>query len=172
MVACATPVEACDWFCSLFTTSASEITLTAANGGEASAASVSAQIGIGRATHGAIPCRFVWEERPAAEADTPDEQLRPFCEIACRGGSVSLLAQDRLCWQAGGPMQSEHLSGDRSAIEVGFDLFARRVVGGLIPVPDLYDLQRAIELSAALDKVRESGVPVNLAAGQWSYTRP
>jgi hypothetical protein len=45
---------------------------------------------------------------------------------------------------------TESLTTDRTDVEVMLDHFTRRVLGGLIPVPTLEDVQRARELSAVV----------------------
>ncbi|MCA9078645.1 MAG: Gfo/Idh/MocA family oxidoreductase [Planctomycetaceae bacterium] len=66
-------------------------------------------------------------------------------ELRCRRGVALLCGEQNLRWEAEGHTSVEKLNADRSSAEVMLDLFARRVVGGLVPVPDLADQIQAIE---------------------------
>jgi hypothetical protein len=80
-------------------------------------------------------------------ADAPAGSPEPFCEVRCAEGRVELIGGRQLTWEAGGHKTSEQLAEDRSATAVALDLFARRALGGLIPVPALADLTRAQHLA-------------------------
>jgi len=83
---------------------------------------------------------------PPGAIPTEDETA-PFCTVTCADGEVHLLGTRRLLWKTEQEVVTEELEGDRSACCVALDLFARRAVGGLIPVPTLSDLARAQELA-------------------------
>ena len=61
--------------------------------------------------------------------------------VECRGG-VAEVSGNTLRWRAAGQSQWQDvdLSSERSALGVVADLFARRVIGGLVPTPLLDDL--------------------------------
>lgn len=67
--------------------------------------------------------------------------------VRCVNGTAELTGAGTICWQAGNELREENLGGERQAAEVMLDHFARRVVGGLIPVPTLEDACRALELA-------------------------
>jgi hypothetical protein len=93
---------------------------------------------------------------PAAD---PEPASEPFCHIRCAEGSVELMGGRQLTWESGGQSTSEQLAEDRSATAVALDLFARRAVGGLIPVPALTDLVRAQRLMDEIESAAGGPVP-------------
>ncbi|SFI65265.1 Gfo/Idh/MocA family oxidoreductase [Planctomicrobium piriforme] len=64
-------------------------------------------------------------------------------QITCRTGSVRISGEVDLSWQITGNEQSECLRSDRTPGDLMYDLFGRRLVGGVVPVPDVTDLIRA-----------------------------
>ena len=64
--------------------------------------------------------------------------------VSCERGDARLLGAATIEWTTAGGSHSESLTAERSETEVLLDHFCRRVVGGLIPGPDLGDLCRAI----------------------------
>ncbi|HEY3963940.1 MAG TPA: hypothetical protein VGM05_05235 [Planctomycetaceae bacterium] len=76
--------------------------------------------------------------------------LFPQVKIQCANGTALLKPPCGIVWDVGGQPVSESLTADRTDVEVMFDHFSRRVLGGLIPVPTLDDVQRARSLAAAL----------------------
>jgi len=79
-----------------------------------------------------------------------------FC-IACRDGEARLEDAVHLRWRCGGREREESLSTERTAASVVIDHFARRLAGGLIPVPDLMDVSRACELARLADESMHHG---------------
>ncbi len=71
----------------------------------------------------------------------------PEIKLRCERGSAELSSTARVSWQLNSaePIQ-ETLSSDRSEEEIMLDIFCRRVVGGLVPVADLNDIIRPIQL--------------------------
>ncbi len=63
--------------------------------------------------------------------------------VQCERGDARLLGAATIEWTTAAGSHSESLAAERSETEVLLDHFCRRVVGGLIPVPDLGDLCRA-----------------------------
>jgi hypothetical protein len=78
----------------------------------------------------------------------------------CRSGKIRLTSDDSIEWEAAGRSASECLKSDRSAAAVMLDLFGRRIVQGIVPVPDMTDLLRAHEIRAALLASRNSDAEV------------
>ncbi len=67
--------------------------------------------------------------------------------IACERGSAEIRSASEVAWQAGDqPLESETLTSDRSEHDIMLDLFCRRVAGGLIPVPDYFDVSNALRI--------------------------
>jgi len=83
-------------------------------------------------------------------------------EIECEQGQAVLEGASRITWVDGSAPVTESLTTERSAIEVLFDHFCRRVVGGLIPVADIGDLCQNLKLVRAAEKSRSEGKPVIL----------
>jgi predicted dehydrogenase len=77
--------------------------------------------------------------------DAPSIGLRAC--VRCAKGTAWLESPQQVTWESAGEKACESLAADRPAVEVMLDHFARRVVGGLIPVPTLEDLCRAFQLA-------------------------
>lgn len=71
------------------------------------------------------------------------ELLPDVVLVTCDHGSARLTSPTAIEWTIDGTTHSESLTTERSETEVVLDHFCRRVIGGLIPVPDLTDLCRA-----------------------------
>lgn len=70
--------------------------------------------------------------------------------VHCKDGEARIEDAVHLRWRAGGRERIESLSTERTAVGVAVDHFARRLAGGLIPVPDLGDVDcadRLVELA-------------------------
>lgn len=84
----------------------------------------------------------------AGSSETPEVTM----EFTCQQGTAVLRGPDQLDWSVNGKSLTEKLHSDRSSAEVMFDLFARRVVGGLIPAPDLTDRIQAMQDAGRVHK--------------------
>jgi hypothetical protein len=74
----------------------------------------------------------------------------------CRHGRCRINGDRDLEWTQDHLPRPEHLANDRSEIDVALDLFGRRVVGGVVPVPDLSDVGRSLKLVAhVIQSLRE-----------------
>lgn len=75
----------------------------------------------------------------------------PFrATVECVGGRAQVLSAGRITWQSSTEQGDENLETERTGLDLALDYFARRVVGGLIPVPGLEDVCRVLRaLSAA-----------------------
>lgn len=87
-----------------------------------------------------------------AESDSADLQLQ--ARVQCLKGIAWLTNPDQVKWESADDKKTESLTSDRPDVEVMLDLFTRRVVGGLIPVPTLEDLLRAHQLIESALAVR------------------
>jgi predicted dehydrogenase len=59
-------------------------------------------------------------------------------------GSASYSSGDTLRWELQGDVRAESVTGERTAAEFLLDLFARRLVGGVVPMPGPGDLAVAM----------------------------
>lgn len=92
--------------------------------------------------------------------DSTEEIGRP--EITCEHGSAVITSPTTLRWETEDGSVEETLTADRDETEVMLDHFCRRVVGGLIPVPDLSDVSRSLELYDAMWTGYDTGAAVSL----------
>ncbi|MFV0443823.1 MAG: hypothetical protein ACK5Q5_09655 [Planctomycetaceae bacterium] len=78
--------------------------------------------------------------------------------LTCKYGEVRLENAVHLRWRTGGQERVESLSTERTAISVALDHFARRLAGGLVPVPTLADLIAAEhEVNLAAQSLAQGG---------------
>jgi len=82
-------------------------------------------------------------------APPPGDLMIASAQMRCRHGQIFLTGEEKLDWEIDRHRISESLSQDRSASDVMFDLFGRRMAGGLVPVPEISDLVRAHEIRRA-----------------------
>ena len=66
--------------------------------------------------------------------------------VRCRQGEAELIGESCIRWRTELETADESLEADRPAEQVLLDLFLRRVVGGVVPVPSWADLQAACQL--------------------------
>lgn len=83
---------------------------------------------------------------PSANADADSHSVHAplHIRIECAGGHAEILSPQQIRWQSARQQADEVLARERPGIEVMLDSFARRAVGGLIPVPDLGDVCRVL----------------------------
>lgn len=144
-------LESLDWACHLAGTAPAEVRCSDVVSGAASSAR-EISIGFRRSAAGGAPpsARVVVE---------PSIDTGWFAEVRCRKGIARLHGDTQIEWEDATEKRSESLVGERNDVEVMLDHFSRRVVGGLIPVPTLDDLWRAIRLLEAADRSRQTGKP-------------
>ncbi|MEX2285852.1 MAG: Gfo/Idh/MocA family oxidoreductase [Planctomycetaceae bacterium] len=84
-------------------------------------------------------------------------------EIQCERGAATIESATGIAWQSQGRPIAETLTSDRADVEVLLDHFCRRVVGGLIPVADIGDICRGLEVVRAARQSLQTGqsVPFN-----------
>ena len=73
----------------------------------------------------------------------PDQPTCDEIRLQCEKGIARLIGSSSIEWACGDDSNLETLATERTETEVLLDLFCRRVVGGIVPVPDLGDLIRA-----------------------------
>lgn len=98
----------------------------------------------------------------AEASDTPAESAAGRFHLRCEGGEVEITGPTSIRWTAEGETHDEQLTADRSDIEVMFDHFCRRVVGGLLPMADLSDIQRGMLVVQATRESLATGEPVRI----------
>jgi len=84
------------------------------------------------------------------------------CEVYCANGKAVVEGDTTITWEHEGVQHTESLSSDRPEIEVMLDHFCRRVVGGLIPVPNIEDVQRALSIVQAANESDVAGHSIPL----------
>jgi predicted dehydrogenase len=106
-----------------------------------------------------ITVRIVLPVSPAVDQrDTRASDAWPLeFSIRCRQGEARLEDASQLRWREGGREQVESLSTERTAVSVAIDHFARRLAGGLIPVPDLSDVLLAARIASLAERSRAAG---------------
>ncbi len=85
------------------------------------------------------------------------------CRIDAAAGEASFSTVDSIEWRADTDAAIERLAQDRTAVEVMLDHFCRRVVGGLVPVPDLGDVCTALRLVEAMEQALRTKSRVSLS---------
>jgi predicted dehydrogenase len=75
----------------------------------------------------------------------PDQPV-VTASVTSAAGSADVLEPHMLVWRCGADEFRESLGSERPGLEVLLGHFARRIVGGLVPVPDLADVCRVVRL--------------------------
>tara|TARA_R110002072_G_scaffold303099_1_gene493560 strand:+ start:320790 stop:321890 length:1101 start_codon:yes stop_codon:yes gene_type:complete len=84
---------------------------------------------------------------PTLLATDSSQRWIPQVKLRCENGRAELNSTTELSWQADSAESiRETLTVDRCEEEIMLDIFCRRVVGGLVPVADLNDIIRPIQL--------------------------
>lgn len=105
-------------------------------------------------------------EGPATTSSSDSVDVSVRCRIECEKGEATIRSASEIAWRNGGDEPvTEILTSDRSAVEVMLDHFCRRVVGGLIPIADMGDVCRGVELARAAEESLRSGASVTLPTG-------
>lgn len=81
---------------------------------------------------------------PGAELTPSESDMTLQCQADCARGRATLTGSDQLQWKAGAEQHTESLSTERSDVELMLDHFSRRVLGGLIPIPNLDDVCQSL----------------------------
>lgn len=144
---------AIDWICHLVGTAPAQVR---ASGSKAVSQTT---ITFKRSAAGGAPATAQIVFHPASAPVAPWT-----AEIRCRRGIARLKSDSQIEWDTATDRHSETLLGERPSVDVMLDHFSRRVVGGLIPVGTLGDLDLAVRLAQAAGKSRETGQPVPIEA--------
>ncbi|MEX1095143.1 MAG: hypothetical protein WED34_03790 [Planctomycetales bacterium] len=100
--------------------------------------------------------------RGAPRGEAPESAL--VQHVLCERGEARLLGSDEIVWRGDESERHESLAAERSEVEVMLDHFCRRVVGGLVPIPDVEDVCRAVEIACAVEECLREGREVPLSA--------
>lgn len=78
------------------------------------------------------------------------EDAETAAELTCESGRAAWSPPGKIAWQSKTASDDTvvNTAQDRDAVTVMLDLFFRRVIGGLIPVPSVDDVERAVNLAA------------------------
>ncbi len=112
------------------------------------------------ATDGSIQLEFGHTGEPGLTAEirpTDETSTGPRITVHCRDGRAILDDAEHIRWQSDSTEIGENLAADRTSVEVLLDHFCRRVVGGLIPVADLSDVHRNLNVLESIRASQESG---------------
>lgn len=86
-------------------------------------------------------------DRPSGPDTTAATTTIAFqARVTCAMGEAQLFNERVIHWSTHEERVEEHLESDRSADEVLIDLFLRRAVGGVVPVPSWSDIREARHL--------------------------
>jgi predicted dehydrogenase len=117
-------------------------------------------------TGGEVPVvelRFNNQERSGGTSIVSGVSIIRRYAVNSKQGQATIDSPNAISWNTGADSISESLTGERSETEVMLDHFCRRVVGGLIPVADLADICRSLELARAVEESVASGKKVFLS---------
>lgn len=85
--------------------------------------------------------------RPEKPGSADCSEQLPLVRISCERGWAEIRSASEIAWQIGEQRsESEKLTADRAEHDIMLDLFCRRVAGGLIPVPDFFDVSHALRM--------------------------
>jgi predicted dehydrogenase len=101
----------------------------------------------------------------SAESACFDQAADSRAEVVCERGTAAITSATEITWNVGNGPVREILTWERSTVEVMLDLFCRRIVGGLIPLPDLADVVQGLRLHEAAERSLTTGQPVDLNGG-------
>jgi len=83
------------------------------------------------------------------------------CRLICQSGEIRITSENSLTWRLQDEEeQVESLQLDRTGEDLMYDLFGRRLVGGLVPVPDMRDVLLAQAMRVAREQSETEGRPV------------
>lgn len=108
------------------------------------------EIEFARPAKGGEPTRGRWITEPHALGAAASRTVE--LSIRCERGSARITHPTEIEWRNGDGNETpirESLTGERDDLELMLDHFARRVAGGLVPVPTFEDLEHAWRLSEA-----------------------
>jgi predicted dehydrogenase len=109
-----------------------------------------------------VELQFHNQGRSDSDSILSQEAIIQRYEITSEQGQATIETSDAIAWNTRSDSIIESLSGERSETEVMLDHFCRRVVGGLIPVADLADICRGLELVKAVKESVQTGKKIFL----------
>jgi predicted dehydrogenase len=89
---------------------------------------------------------------PGAQVSPTESDMTLQCQADCALGHATLTGSDQLIWRAGNTHHQESLSTERSEVELMLDHFTRRILGGLIPIPNLDDVCQSLAWVQAVSR--------------------
>ena len=81
---------------------------------------------------------------PGSKLTPPESDMTLHCQADCAHGHATLTGSDQLAWRSGNTYHQESLSTERTEVELMLDHFTRRILGGLIPIPNLDDVCQSL----------------------------
>lgn len=81
---------------------------------------------------------------PGSEVSPSESDMTLHCQADCAHGHATLTGSDQLHWRMGTENFQESLLKERTEVETMLDHFTRKVLGGLIPIPNLDDVCQAL----------------------------
>ena len=133
-------ISAIDWCRSLLSSTVSQIERVAATDGQLLVMSC------GRRTPHSLPVRTEIRIRCVVTSPESPPAVPFVARVRCQQGIAELTGETRLRWQTETESAEESLENDRPTEQVLLDLFLRRVVGGVVPIPSWAELQEACRL--------------------------
>jgi hypothetical protein len=100
-------------------------------------------------------------DESTATIESPGENRTRY-DVRCQRGTALIESATEITWQTLAGPTTEVLTSDRADVEVMLDHFCRRVVGGLIPVADIGDVCRGLEVVRAARDSLQTGQTVSL----------
>ena len=90
-----------------------------------------------------VTATIAFVDSPASQDATSGAAGEFSAEVTCRNGRVEIMDERTLRWSTETGTEEESLNRDRVSGDLMLDLFGRRLVGGLVPVPGVDDLLQA-----------------------------
>lgn len=110
-----------------------------------------------------VRLEFGGKEWMTASVETDIAEPTLHALVGCERGHVRLDFPHTVTWSAPrDESRTEDLSDERPEFDMMLDQFLRRVVGGLVPVPNLDDVRRVLRIEAAARESLRSGGPVSV----------
>ena len=103
------------------------------------------------------PCSLTFHTQPSEthpettiridyeESDEHETQNSWLINVVAENGKAELSGLRRISFHHGNTQHHDELLSERCGLDVLLDLFCRRLMGGLVPLPDIGDLMRAKE---------------------------
>ena len=89
---------------------------------------------------------------PGSKLTPTESDMTLQCQADCALGHATLTGPDQLAWRVGNAHHQESLSTERTEVELMLDHFTRRILGGLIPIPNLDDVCQSLAWVQAVSR--------------------